>query len=412
MMVAIVIPLSAFLCFGMSFIQYAAATTSPRPTERNTKETTITIKDDPTNRQQLLTKTNRHIIFEKCQHYRIANDRSDGEDTKQKMVYRLVMFRLCAEGSTSCLTEDIYTNKMEKRIMGLHDYLNIVVPHIQEEQEAMCTACEENCPTYYDDAYADDDDDGEAAEDNGDDGYGNVPKDKVKDDATDAKRRLAFGRSHDVIDCDQCISDCEKIEVMEENNYMDATNFVQCVQIQEAGDDGTGSLYAGPMCASSGSKITIGVFSDEDCMYLERDLDVEDYITNEYRYGYAVKLSHALLKTTYDNIHPISCAGEDKSYGKEDSSNEPDSDNAKQVCIDLDEESRIRCMDDPTFSFQNKALKTRGCNWVSMKEERAKKYCNFIMKSSSDDTGHVSLDEIVPFHCLDTCKDAKSYAFD
>jgi hypothetical protein len=58
-------------------------------------------------------------------------------------------------------------------------------------------------------------------------------------------------------------------------------------------------LPSGPMCASSGSKIKIGVSSDQYCNVLDSSKDVEDYLVDDD--GYQMNLSHALLKTSYED---------------------------------------------------------------------------------------------------------------
>merc|ERR1712032_643215 len=66
-----------------------------------------------------------------------------------------------------------------------------------------------------------------------------------------------------------------------------------------------GALYAGPICASNGQKINIGVFSDENCYNYDNSKDVEDYLVDGD--GYSMRLSHALLKNTYDAEQCVSC---------------------------------------------------------------------------------------------------------
>lgn len=96
-----------------------------------------------------------------------------------------------------------------------------------------------------------------------------------------------------------------KIQNMNNNGYIDATEFLQCQMVYDPEDDGNTGLYAGPMCASNGSKIKIGLFTDEDCNVPDTDKDVDDYLMDGD--GVGMKLSHALLKTVYSK-DCIDCA--------------------------------------------------------------------------------------------------------
>jgi len=179
----------------------------------------------------------------------------------------------------------------------MDSYLQYTVEYRQEEQEEMCEACNEDC--YYaaaDDAAEEEEADEEEADEEAEEEGDGDERRRLAQRANRALRRLDS-------DCDTCVTACEKIENMEANYYIDATTFINCQQIQE--DNGYGALYAGPMCASRGSKIKIGVFTDEDCMYLDNTKDVEDYLADEDGNGY--KVSHALLKTVYDDSECIEC---------------------------------------------------------------------------------------------------------
>ena len=102
----------------------------------------------------------------------------------------------------------------------------------------------------------------------------------------------------DGMDTDTCYAECQNIEDMEENGYMDASEFVECQQLDiENDDDGDNQLYAGAMCASSGTRIKIKIFSDEECSNYEEGLDIESYLKNGD--GYNLKLSYHLLKQTF-----------------------------------------------------------------------------------------------------------------
>jgi len=107
--------------------------------------------------------------------------------------------------------------------------------------------------------------------------------------------------------CYECVNTCEKIENMEENGYIDATEFIECQMIYDPED--SIPLYAGPICASGGQKIKIGVFLDEYCTRLSPYADVDDYLMDND--GYMMKLSHALLKQTYATYVSTSCLPDD-----------------------------------------------------------------------------------------------------
>merc|ERR1712194_998155 len=85
-------------------------------------------------------------------------------------------------------------------------------------------------------------------------------------------------------------------ENMEENGYMDASEFTECQQLDY--EDNYGNVYyAGAMCASSGSRIKIGIFLDEECSIYDSSKDIESYLQNDD--GYNMKLSYHLLKQTF-----------------------------------------------------------------------------------------------------------------
>ena len=255
------------------------------------------------------------LKFEKCQFVKgWSQDLAEEGADSVLLTSRFVIFRLCPSGSCkSC------NYNYGEYMVDMDTYLEETVGYRQEEQEEMCETCQEQCNYQGDDAAGDD-----AAE-----------EEEEQEDEGDDQRRL-----DESVDCDSCSTACMKIEGMEDNNYLDATNFIQCQEISEATDD-TAALYAGPICASSGAKIKIGVFTDEDCLYLDSSKDVENYLTDDD--GYGMKLSHALLKTTYDSSDCISCiqdAGDDDQAGYE----------TKEVCGDL-YEAAAKC--ETTHGFSN-----------------------------------------------------------
>lgn len=230
----------------------------------------------------------------------------------------------------------------------MDDYLEQAVEYRMNEQEEYCEECQDTCNYQGDDAAEADGDDGAAEEEEqGDDAGG---------------RKLA-----DAIDCDTCSKSCSKIDQMEDNFYLDATNFVNCQEIQEGNDDGASALYAGPICASNGYKIKIGVFTDEDCLFLDSSKNVEDYLNDEN--GNEMKLSHALLKTTYDSSDCISCLDD---AGDDDGAAE-----TKEVCEDL-YEAAGKC--EKTHGFSSGMYAN---NYYDNQQDNEELVCDYISSITS-----------------------------
>lgn len=217
------------------------------------------------------------VKFEQCQFVKSYNDElAEEEDIYTVLATsRFVLFRLCPDDCSSC------NYNYGEYLVDLEAYLEATVEYFQDYQEEMCQACEEMCynnANNYEQANEDEQEEEEGDEEEEDDG----------------RRKLQ--NNYYNVDCSTCLDECEKIENMEDNGYIDATEFLECAMIYDPEDDNKDALYAGPICASSGSKIKIGVFTDEDCMYLDSSKDVDDYLVDGD--GVAMKLSHALLKSS------------------------------------------------------------------------------------------------------------------
>jgi len=229
------------------------------------------------------------IKFEKCTSVKQWSYENDGnnnnnnnEGVDDKLVMnRFALFRLCpTEYYSSC------NKNYGEYLINLEDYLMSTTEYFQNQQEEMCNECDENCQN--DDA-------------NGDgDGQG--------DDANAAAANN--------YDC-SCVDECDKIENMENNGYMEATNYIECQELEQENDDDNGVQYfAGATCSSDGSKIKIGVYKDEDCTYLNSNLYVDDYLNG-------FKLSHALLKNVYSGTEiPCSVEADEDDDGAEPEENE------------------------------------------------------------------------------------------
>jgi hypothetical protein len=233
------------------------------------------------------------VKFEQCQFVKsYDSELAEDEDSSTVLATkRFVVFRLCPNNSCSSCNYNY-----GEYLVDLETYLSAAVEYMSDYQEGMCDACD-YCSNG-DDAVAEDD----GAEDNGED---DGEEDNGEDDGGERKLKKSTRKLQSYnVDCSTCYDDCQKIANMEDNGFYDATNFLECDMIYDPEDDNRQAYYAGPICASNGSKIKIGVFTDENCMYLDSSKDVDDYLKNDD--GNAMKLSHALLKTTYSDTC-ISC---------------------------------------------------------------------------------------------------------
>jgi len=150
------------------------------------------------------------VKFEKCQFVKSYDDELAEEEDSETVLAtkRFVIFKLCPDDSCSSCNYN-YGEYM----IDLETYLETTVNYMQELQEEMCNQCDENCQ-----------EDEEEEEDN-----------------DDNRRRLE-------VDCDSCQEECYKIENMEDNGYIDATEFLECQQIVEGNDDNEGFFCRSYVC--------------------------------------------------------------------------------------------------------------------------------------------------------------------
>jgi Asp-tRNA(Asn)/Glu-tRNA(Gln) amidotransferase C subunit len=210
------------------------------------------------------------VKFEKCQFNSSysAELATDVINTTVLQTERHVLFRLCPD--VDCFN---CTYNYGEYIVDLEVYLELTVAYFNAYQEAMFQACQQTCIQA-------------AADDN-------------------TSRKLGQNKFYNIIpNCTICLDEWNLFENMEANGFMDATKFfLECTLIYDPEDDNIAALYAGPICASSGTKIKIGVFTDENCIYSDETKEVDDYL---FINGVSVNLSNLLLKRTYTDTC-ISC---------------------------------------------------------------------------------------------------------
>ena len=212
--------------------------------------------------------TDYSIKFEKCQFVKqYPEEGANDEEGSFLQTSRFVIFRLCPDSSCgSC------NYNYGEYIVSLEEYLEATLDYKQELQEQYCETCNE-C-------------------------YENQNNNNNGGRRLDQNENAWMCQN---IDTSTCYAECQNIENMEENGYVDASEFVECQKLDYEGDyDQYGEVieyYAGPMCTNSGTRITIGVFTDEECSTIDTSKEIEDYMKNDN--GYTMKISYHLLKQTF-----------------------------------------------------------------------------------------------------------------
>jgi len=310
------------------------------------------------------------VKFEQCQFVKSYDEElAEDEDTDTVLATkRFVLFRLCPDDCSSC------NYNYGEYLVDLETYLQSTVEYFQDYQEEMCQTCEENCynqANNYNQANED-----EAAE--GDDAAADEGQEGEEDQEEEGGRKLQYD-----VDCDTCWEECQKIENMEENGYIDATEFLECAMVYDPEDDNKDALYAGPICASSGTKIKIGVFKDENCMYLDSSKEVDDYLVDGD--GVAMKLSHALLKSTYTDTC-ISCMEPQDADDNDGGDDAQDADEVIEMCEQLYDES-AKC--EKTHGFDNGYANYYGYENQLANEEVVCDFMQSLKSGTYDEEGEI-----------------------
>jgi hypothetical protein len=284
------------------------------------------------------------LHYVKCQFVKAYDDEmaEDEEAGTVLMTNRFVIFRLCP--SSSC------AYNYGEYLVDMDTYLEAAVQYQQEEQENMCKYCEEVCAN--------------------------------DDDANRRLRRLEYDLK---VDCDTCVDECEAIENMEENGYMDASNFIECQQVGED-DDGT-QYFAGAMCTSD-SEIKIGIFNDEYCSQKDSSASLSNYLEG-------ATLNYDILKAVYSQETSISCIKEDWEVPEDDDGNGNQNQDEEEEEVEINEmcrelyEGAAKC--ESKYGFQSGVDNYAAYENQANQEELV---CSFIKTLSSgayDQSGEIVL---------------------
>ena len=174
---------------------------------------------------------------------------------------RSVIFRTCPNINHDDHSPFQISDECDEYIVDMETYLDITINYKMEKQQRYCEECE--C---------------------------------YEDDGWEEKCNL----NSSYLNCDD---ECSNIENMEENGYLDASEFVECQELEV--ENSSQGYYTGAACTPNGNRIKIGVFSDEECLTQDRNasINIDQYLKNED--GYSMKLSYHLLKQTWAEDEPL-----------------------------------------------------------------------------------------------------------
>jgi len=289
------------------------------------------------NNNNAVTLTEYVVKFEKCQFVKSFDDELAANDQSSSVLAtrRFVIFRLCPEGSCSSCNYGY-----GEYVIDLDSYLQYAVDFVQQKQQAMCNSCQNYCY-------------------NDNNNYGN-------------------NNGNGYVDCSTCVGDCSAIANMENLGYVDATSYIECTQVYEANDD-SNALYAGAMCSSSGEKIKIGIFSDEECT-IHTNNDISDYLGYDEN-GQKLQMSYGLLSEVYENDECITCIednGNANNYYPE----------SNELCEGLYGEA-AKC--ESAHNFNNGYTNYGNYQNQAAQEEVVCKFISSLSSGTYDETGEIRI---------------------
>lgn len=294
--------------------------------------------------------TGHSIKFEKCQFVKqYDEDAAENEDSGTVLATkRFVIFRLCPNGACSTCNYNY-----GEYIVDMESYLEATLEYKQGKQEDYCTACEE-CGQ----------DDDEA-------------------DEGGRRRRLE-------VNCNTCYNQCQNIENMEDNGYLDAAEYIECQKVYENENNGK-VYYAGAVCASSGSRIKIGLFYDENCSVMYENADIESYLKNDD--GYNMKLSYHLLKQVFPEDECVADCLYVDDYEDDDGNDDAEKETA-EVCQQL-YESAGKCEEAHGFDNGINYEYYNGDNWSYAnqvaQEELICDFISLLQSGTYDQSGEIDV---------------------
>lgn len=310
--------------------------------------------------------TNYSIKFEKCQFVKEfdAEEGGGGEEGGNNFLNtkRFVIFRLCPNNSCGSCNYDF-----GEYLIDLETYLEATTEYVEQKQQDMC----ETCNQCYEMAYNNN---------NGNNNNG----DANNDEAWKCQN----------VDTSSCYEECQNIENMEDNGYLDASEFIECQALENQNGNNYVQYYAGAMCASNGSRIKIGVFTDEQCSTIAENMDIESMLYGE---NGAMKLSYHKIKSVFPESDCVaSCLQEDEDQNNNNNQNnngEYRQPETAEICQNL-YEAAGKCESTHGFSAMKYYNNNDGNNMYYNQVRNEEAVCNYmqnVMSGIYDMSGEISI---------------------
>jgi len=282
------------------------------------------------------------IRFGKCQHVKMFDDQlaEDEESETVLAIKHFVLYRMCP--SDDC--DDCDENYGEY-VVEVEQYLENIAEFYKWDTEIQCEICAQN---YY--------------------------------------------QCNDDNESDSCICDeCDNFNNMEDNGYVDATEFIECqkLDVQNQDDGGNGQddelqLYIGPRCTNDGTRIIIDVFTDENCWEQYEDGDVQSLL--------GMQLSYIFLRTSYsrNSNDCVSCMEDAYASYEENDRDQQDEDEVLEMCENIYLES-AKC--ETKHGFVNGFMKVNGYENQIQNEYDVCTFIDSLAWGSYDEKGEINVGE-------------------
>lgn len=215
------------------------------------------------------------LRFEKCQYVQTYEDEfAEDEDNDSPLAMKhFVVYRLCPTGSCETCDEQYGTY-----VIDAESYLSYTIDYQTQAFEEMCNNCNQKC--------------------NNEGSY-----------------------------CSGCGKLCYQYNNLEANGYIDASQYYYCQQLNYGDDDSSTTYYIGPRCSSQGQKITIGLFSDQNCWEPIDDVDPKDIL--------GANLSYHLLSQASVDDGSVCLSCHEQGNEQDNEQDQADADDVNQMCEDL-----------------------------------------------------------------------------